>query len=164
MITKIIRTERDKTFLHTLIDEMKCDGSKTVISKNTDKSPTAKQRGLQWKWYGEIAMSGLGADDEKNEVHIRAKYQFAIPIMLRDDVDKDGETGVFTDVYHGFKETIRYYPQHIQSESIKEFTRDWISTEDLTRKQRAEYLTEFQRFWISKGANLTDPSLQGVEL
>lgn len=31
-------------------------------------------------------------------------------------------------------------------------------------RQRAMFLSEFQRFWVSHGVNLTDPSLQGVDL
>jgi hypothetical protein len=51
----------------------------------------------------------------------------------------------------------------VYSAYIKEFASQYISTERLSRKQRAEYLTEFQRYWIGKGVDLTDPASQGLD-
>ena len=39
-------------------------------------SKSTRQRGLQWKWYGEVANSGIGANDIKEDVHILSKWQF----------------------------------------------------------------------------------------
>lgn len=138
-----------------MIDEAPADGSVTVEIKKTAMDSTAKQRRLQWLWYTEVANSGLGQDDDKAAVHIRAKWQFARPIWLRDDE-------VFGIIYNEFIKTITGSVTY--SEFCRDFAKRWISTESMARKQRAEYLTEFQRYWIGKGVELTDPSLQGVDL
>jgi len=46
---------------------------------------------------------------------------------------------------------------------MKVFASQYISTERFTRKQRAEFLTDFQNYWTGKGVELTDPSLQGLD-
>ena len=151
----ILSSESNKNYCLTWIKEKALDGKHTVILKKTDKSPTAAQRRLQWLWNSEVAMSGLGSDDDKMDVHIRAKYQFCRPILLRDN-----EIYGAIDTY--FHDTVKNAEN--KAELIKEFARDYISTEQLTRKQRTEYLTEFQRFWLNKGVNLTNPEMQGVDL
>lgn len=153
--TILLDSDRKKRYCHTLISEIPADGSKTVVVKNTAKDSTAKQRRLQWKWYTEVAQSGLGQDDTKESVHIRAKMQFVHPILMRDDE-------VYPILYNTFKEAVKTSENYALY--IREFADRYISTERLTRKQRAEFLTEFQRDWIVKGVELTDPSLQGVDL
>lgn len=155
MDTIIIDSERQKRYCETRLSEMKVDGSETVEFKKTDASPTARQRRLQWKWYTEVSQSGLGRDDDKNAVHIRAKMMFAHPILMRDDE-------VYPILYDTFKNTVKTSVNYAMF--IKNFSEQYISTERLTKKQRAEYLREFQRYWVGCGANLTDPSLQGVDL
>jgi hypothetical protein len=154
MKTIIISSEMQKTFCKSMLDEMPIDGSKTVIFKNTDMSSTAKQRRLQWLWSKEIAESGLGQDDTKEAVHIRAKLMFAHPILMRDDE-------VYPLLYNAFKETVKTSENY--AFYIRDFASQYISTERLSRKQRAEYLREKQLYWTGKGVNLTDPSLQGLD-
>jgi len=155
MNTIILDSERQRTFCETMLKESKIDGSKTVIFKNTDSSSTARQRRLQWKWNGEVAMSGLGQDDDKNAVHIRAKMMFAHPILMRDDE-------VYPILYDTFKKAVKGSDSYALY--IKEFADQYISTERLTKQQRSEYLRGFQMYWAGKGANLSDPSMQGVDL
>jgi len=155
METIIIISDQNKRYCKTRIDETKADGTNEVIFKKVDKSPTGKQRRLQWLWNTEVALSGIGPDDDKNDVHIRAKYQFARPILLRDD-----EIYGVIDAY--FHETVQNAEE--RGALIKEFARDYIHTEKLNKKQRAEYLTEFQKYWTFKGVNLTDPAAQGLDL
>jgi hypothetical protein len=45
----------------------------------------------------------------------------------------------------------------------REFTEYYISTEQMTRAQRAEYLREFEMFWRGKGVSLTDPNTHGLD-
>jgi hypothetical protein len=155
MKTIILENEQRRTFLLNLIQEKPVDGSVTVEIKKTDTSPTSAQRRLQWLWYSEVAASGLGRDDTKDDVHLTAKWQFCRPILLRDSV-------TFGAIFAGFSEMIEQIDTP-RDEMWREFTRDYISTEKLTRAQRAEYLTEFQRFWTGKGVELTDPALQGLD-
>ena len=150
-----MKSEQSRRYCRTLIDEIPLDGSKTVVFKNTSKDSTAKQRALQWLWCSEIAQSGLGQDDDKESVHIRAKMMFAHPILMRDD-------DVYPILYVTFKKAVQTSENYALY--IKDFASQYISTERLTKAQRAEYLTEFQRYWIGKGANLTDPDTQGKDL
>ena len=152
----IIENEQRKTFVQNLIAEMPVDGSMTVITRQTDKSATAAQRRLQWMWNGEVAASGLGRDDTKEAVHITAKLMFARPILLRDDE-------VFGAVYSGFQTMVEQIEDGTRADFWRDFTKDFISTEKMTRNQRAEYLTDFQRYWTGKGVQLTDPALQGLD-
>ena len=156
MKTIIIDSDRQKTYAKNLIAEMPVDGTMTVVVKKTDMSSTASQRGLQWKWNTEVSQSGLGRDDTKEGVHVTAKWMFARPILLRDDE-------VFGAVYAGFSQMIESIPDRSRSELWRDFTVNYISTEALTKRQRAEYLTEFQMFWAGKGVELTDPAMQGLD-
>lgn len=149
----IVTNQSSKKYLKTEIQKLPDDGSYTVEIKKTGKDSTAKQRRLNWLWCSEIAKSGVGYDDNKMDVHIRGKYKFALPILLRD-------CDIFPIIHAHFMEVTRYAED--RSHLVKEFTRLHISTEQMTKEQRAEYLTDFSQFFISHGVTLTDPSLQGL--
>lgn len=153
----VLSSEREKAYAENLVKQSPPDGSITVVIKKTDISSTAKQRKLAWLWNSEVAASGLGRDDLKEGVHTTCKWMFARPILLRDDE-------VFGAVYAGFSKMVEQIEEGTRSDFWREFTRDFISTERMTMKQRSEYLKSFQYFWTSKGVSLTDPSLQGVDL
>lgn len=156
MIQIIVDSERQKNFCLTKIKELELDGSDTVVFKKTDKSPSARQLRLRWLWFSEVSKSGLGRNDTKEGVDLTAKWQFARPILLRDD-------DTFAIIYDHFMETVKDYSN--KSSMIKEFTMDYISIEKLmSMKQEAEFLTDFQNYWTRAGVALTDPSMQGVNL
>lgn len=155
MITIIIDSKQQKRFAVMTIQEMDTDGKMTVEIKKTSQNATAKQRRLNWLWCGEIAASGVGSKDTKEDVHTWCKWKFAKPILLRDDE-------VFPVVYGAFQKTVTGSDNY--AEYCRIFAEQYISTERLTKRQRAEYLTEMQRFWIMQGVELTDPALQGVDL
>ena len=154
MKTIIISSEREKRYALSLIEQMEVDGSDTVILKKTDDSSTARQRQLQWLWYTETAASGIGSADTKEAVHINSKWVFARPILLRDDE-------VFGIIYEKFMETVKDSINY--SQYCKVFANEYISTERMTRQQRAEFLRDFQNYWTRKGVNLTDPSMHGLD-
>jgi len=150
----IIDSEHKKTYCKTMLEEMPVDGSKTIVFKTTDMSSTSKQRRLSWLWATEVANSGLGQDDTKEDVHTRAKMMFAHPILMRED-------DVYPILYGAFKESVKAHGNY--AKYMKVFASQYISTERFTRKQRAEFLTDFQNYWTGKGVELTDPSLQGLD-
>jgi len=153
--TIIVNSAREKTYTINLVKELPEDGSKTVEIKNTGMSSTAKQRRLQWLWAGEVARSGLGQDDNKEAVHVRAKWMFARPILLRDNE-------LFGILYNAFMDLVKdsiAFP-----ELCRQFTAQHISTERMTKRQRSEYLSEFERYWTCKGVQLTSPDLLGLGL
>lgn len=131
------------------------DGSMVVKIQKVDKSVTAKQRGLWWKWMKDVSESGKGQDDTKEAIHIRAKWQFGRPVLLRDD-------DLFGIIYHQFMGYVQGTPGF--AECCRAFSEQYISTERMTRKQRAEMMTDFQRFWTGHGVNLTDPDDFGKDL
>lgn len=155
MKTKIINSPQDKKFCKTMIDEMECDGSMTVDMKKTPKDATYKQQKLWFKWCGEVANSGIGGNDNTNDVHIESKWRFVRPVLLEEDE-------LFGMIYDTFIKTIK--GSSLEPEYSKKFADKWIHTNDLTRKGRCKSLDQFQRYWIQKGFALTDPSLQGVDL
>ena len=132
------------------------DSSMTVVIKKTGKDSTAKQRGLQWMWFGEIAESGLGSEDTKDDVHLKAKWKFARPIFLRD-------SELFGAVFAGFELMVKDYDFELKRACYKEFTQDYIKTEYMNKAQRAEFLTNLQDFWLRKGVNLSDPARYGLD-
>jgi len=157
MKTIVIKSDKSKIYCRSLLDELPIDGTKEVIFKNVDTSSTAKQQGLQWRWNGEVAASGVGSDDTKEGVHITAKWMFARPILLRDDA-------VFGAVFAGFSQMVEQVGDRSRKEMWREFTEYHISTQKMTTKQRAEYLRDFERYWVGKGVDLTDPKMRGVDL
>ena len=144
----IIDSERQKKYAKTLIGEMPLDGSCEVITKKVDKRLTTKQRALWFIWCRDVALSGVGSNDTVIDVHTSEKWRVIRPILLRDDE-------VFGIIYNAFMQTIQ--GSLVFSESCKIFTRDYISTERLNRNQRAESLSEFEKYWFNKGVNLTIP-------
>lgn len=136
--------------LITRIRELDVDGKlKVVISAAGSKS--VKQRGLQWKWYTEVANAGIGGkhDDTKDGVHLVSKWRWAVPILLRDNE-------FFNSLYAAW--------MHLHSndeDRVRWFIDNHVRTESFTTSQMAEFLTDFQRHYGSM-VNLTDPSTFGL--
>jgi len=136
------------------IEEIKlcpCDGKlKVTISDAGTKS--ARQRGLQWIWYGDIAKSGKGGRhcDTPEGVHLVCKYRFALPIFIRDN-------GYFSDLW-----SIWYAAYKRDEKRILFFIDREVSTEEFSTSQMAEYLTEIQKDCYSKEIVLTDPDFRGL--
>ena len=149
-------SDRQKRYTKSLIDQIEPDGAMTVVVKKTDKSPTARQMRLRWLWMDEVAKSGIGRFDTAFDVDLGAKYQFAIPILLKDD-------DIFYMLYDHFTKTIEAYVN--KSELVKSFCERHVSISKLmTRRQQAQYLTNFQMYWDSKGVGLTNPDDLKVDL
>ncbi|GAF78770.1 unnamed protein product, partial [marine sediment metagenome] len=77
----IIKSDKDKRYCHTRIDEIEPDGTQEVTFKKVSQNYTAKQNRLRWLWSTETANSGIGQHGTKNMVHLAAKWQFVRPIM-----------------------------------------------------------------------------------
>ena len=107
-------------------------------------SKNARQRGLQWLWYGEVANSGFGAYDIKDDVHIAAKWKFAKPILLRDDEVFAAVWPELEKLYMQDKKTMKWIAEHFISTEGKGFAIN-------------EYLTEFERYYRQHGVQLTVP-------
>lgn len=133
------------------INDMPVDGSvKVVISNAASKS--AKQRGLQWQWYSEVANAGVGGEreDTKEGVHLISKWRFAIPILQRDD-------DFFAELLYAWKSHHEEEPN-----AMLWFVANHVSTEVFTTSQMTEYLDDFQRHY-SEHVNLTNPSIYGLD-
>jgi hypothetical protein len=123
---------------------------KVTISDAGNKSD--KQRGLQWIWYNDVVQAGVGGkhEDTPKGVHLISKYWWAIPIFCRDDE-------FFGDLYAEFMRR-----HEGDQERIMWFVDQYVSTEKFNVSQMAEYLTQFQQYYLSKGVNLTDPEFRGL--
>lgn len=125
------------------INEQEINGAVSVRLVDT-KSKSIRCRGLQWMWNTEVADSGLGRYDTKIDVHRAAKWKWAVPILLRDDQD-------FCDLW---PELLRLYES--DADKMKYIVDHFVSTEG-AGFAIGEYLTDFQRYWSSKGVALTIP-------
>lgn len=146
----LISHEVKKNLINRIMD-IDCDG-KTKVTLSNAGSKSQKQRGLQWKWYSELALSGIGRHDDKDKIHIQSKYKWAIPILLRDDE-------FFADLYAMYKEKYLTNP-----ERMRFFVDSQVHTEKFNTSQMAEYLTGFQHYWLNQGVQLTNPDLYGIKL
>jgi len=151
----ILNSEQQKNYCLTWINEQKLDGKRTVILRNTDLSPTARQRRTWRMWCREIAMSGLGQHDIPEDVHIAMKWKIVRPMLLE-------SSELFSELYNHFMQLVAFHQD--KAEKCREFARDYISTEKLSKEQRIESLRLLFRYWVDKGVNLTDPNLRGVDL
>lgn len=127
------------------IMELDCD-SKTKITIASAGNKSARQRGLQWMWYTEVAKAGIGGrhEDTKDGVHLAAKFRWCLPIQLRD-------SDFFAELYLLFVEKYGNDPDRIEW-----FVDTQCSTEALSTSQMGEFLTEFQQHY-GQHVNLTDP-------
>jgi len=117
-------------------------GIKVTISDSMSKS--ARQRGLQWLWNTDVANSGYGSYDTKEDVHRAAKWKWAVPILIRDDPD-------FAELW---PELLHLYEKN--PEIMKYIVDNFVSTED---KDFAihEYLTDFEQYYRGNGVDLCIP-------
>jgi len=145
MKTIIIDSKSKKDFCKKYIDDMPLDGKNTVVFKKSSTGCTDDQRRLNWMWCHEVAGSGIGEDETALDVHIRCKYKFGLPILMEEDE-------IFPIIFVKFQEAVQYAPN--RSALYKIFCSEYIRTENFTKHQRARYLKNFQRFWISQGVNL----------
>lgn len=141
----ILHTEFIRDNAIARINKIECDGKVMVtISNSGDKS--ARQRGLQWRWYTDVANAGIGGkhEDTKEGVHLVSKYRWAIPILVRDD-------HFFSEIYNAWFEACKNHDERKQW-----FVENQVHTESFNTSQMAEFLTEFQRHY-GQYVNLTDP-------
>ncbi len=150
-----INNINDIKFCQGQILELPHDGSFTIEIKKTNKSSSGKQRRLNWMWCSEIAKSGIGSRDTKEDVYIESKWQFARPILLREDE-------IFGVLYNHFIEVASEFEGY--PEKCKQFADQYISIEKMSMANRSEYMRDFQSFWSRKGVALTDPDLLGLDL
>ena len=124
--------------------EIPLDGkTKLVISNAGDRS--VRQNALYWLWNTFVANSGMGSYDTKETVHLAAKMRWAIPILIRDDEN-------FASLYSVWKQLYGS-----DTERMEWFADMQVSTAIFTTHQMAEYLTDYQRFYLDHGVSLPIP-------
>lgn len=132
------------------IRDLPADGKRKVVISDAG-SKSARQRGLQWRWYTDVAQAGIGGahEDTKEGVHLVSKYRWALPILIRDDEFFAQLWSAWSTNHQGDEDALRW------------FVDTQIHTEKFTTSQMAEYLTEFQRHY-GQLVNLTDPDDRGL--
>lgn len=133
------------------IKDKLADGkTQVVISAAAGKS--ARQRGLQFLWYTNVSKSGMGGRHEESveACHVASKFRWAIPILIRDDPN-------FAEIYtmwvekHGDNPEMMFY-----------FADVWVHTEVFNLSQMAEFLTNFQEYYLNHGFPLVNPDDLGL--
>ena len=133
------------------IKDLPVDGkTQVVISAAAGKS--TRQRGLQFLWYTNVAKSGMGGRHEESveACHIASKYRWAIPIFVRDDEH-------FSEIY---TEWMKMYGD--DSDRMFWFADKMVHTEKFTVSQMAEFLTNFQEYYLNHGFPLVNPDDLGL--
>lgn len=126
------------------IKDLVCDGKlKLVISNAGDRS--VRQNALYWLWNTFVADSGMGSYDTKEAVHLAAKKRWGIPILRRDDENFAALYSVWKKLYGNNEERMDW------------FADKQVSTAIFTTHQMAEYLTDYQRFYLDNGVSLPLP-------
>lgn len=146
----IINSDQVKENLMSRIFSIPTDG-KTKVTIGPSGSKSAKQRGLQWKWFTEVSEAGIGGkhEDTKEGVALLAKWRWAIPILIRDDLFFADLFAVYREKWNNDEARMRY------------FIDVYVHTEQFNTSQMAEFLTEFQRHY-SQSVNLTEPQEKGL--
>jgi hypothetical protein len=125
------------------LDEFDLTGLiKITISDKKDKS--ARCRGLQWRWYTDVANSGMGSYDTKEDVHRAAKWRWAVPILKRD-------SDSFSKLYAGL------FKEHGEDKEIMRYIMDEFVSTESEGFAIGEYLTEFEQYYRGHGVPLTVP-------
>ena len=125
------------------LDELELSGS-TKITISSQANKTDRCRGLQWRWNTDVANSGMGSFDTKDDVHLAAKWKWAVPILKRDNAEF---STLYTSLFREYgenKEVMRYIINEFVSTESKGFA-------------IGEYLTDFERFYRGHGVPLTTP-------
>jgi len=126
------------------IRELPVDGKlKLVISNAGDRS--VRQNALYWLWNTFVANSGMGSYDTKEAVHRAAKKRWAIPILRRDDENFASLYSIWRQLYGSDIDRMNW------------FCDNQVSTAIFTTHQMAEYLTDYQRFYLGHGVSLPIP-------
>lgn len=129
------------------IKSIPADGKiKVTISNAGDRS--TRQNSLLWLWNTEVASSGKGSYDEKEAVHRAAKQRWVIPILIRDDETFAELYKIWAQLYKGDVDRINW------------FVDNQVSTATLSTHQMGELLTQYQRFYVGHGVELTNPEDQ----
>ena len=115
---------------------------KVVLSDSMSKS--ARQRGLQFRWYTDVVNSGFGSWDNKDDLHTASKWKFARPILLRDDELFGAVWPELEKAFMQDKRTMKWISEHFLSTEGEGFAMH-------------EYLSDFERYWRDKGVALTIP-------
>ena len=139
-----------KLALSQLMDDPADGTTKVVFSAAKDKS--ARQRGLQFIWYGDVIKAGVGGltEGDVKRLHLASKYRWCLVIQIRDDED-------FAALWLDYWGRWEGNPAKLEW-----FVDRFVSTEALNQSQMAEYLTEFQRHYADNiGVNLSDPNEYG---
>jgi len=124
--------------------EIPLDGkTKLVISNAGDRS--VRQNALYWLWNTFVANSGMGSYDTKESVHRAAKMRWAIPILRRDDEFFASLYSIWRQLYGSDADRMNW------------FCDNQVSTAIFTTHQMAEYLTDYQRFYLGHGVSLPMP-------
>ena len=160
---KAIRTRLtdEKALEYTIgrIREQELNG-KVMVTIHNAVPKTARQRGLQHLWYEDVVNSGIGGkyEEDTTSLDLFVKWQWVLKILLYDPgMDPEWQAD-FQDLFLDYSARYKHNPR-----KMKFFIKNFVHTEDLPVDLMAKVLTEFERYYLSKGAKLRDPSLYGYD-
>lgn len=142
--------------IHSFLNDLPDNESQSVVIGNWKATKSDKQRRLNWMWNNEVSKSGKGSRDNPDDVHLDAKYTFALPLLLAGD---DEYSAWIQDKFLALVNDRKK-----DGEIVRKFIKYDIETERMKPDMVAQFLKDYQNYWTAKGVRLTDPSLQGLDL
>lgn len=114
---------------------------------------SAQQNSLMWLWLTEIEEQ-TGVD--KEDIHDRFKYEYAVPIFMRDD---EGYAQMIQAV-----KALRKLGMDNEYKTVRKFIVENTSTTDFDTKQMTEYLDRLWRYAVvERGYRLSHPDDRGMD-
>lgn len=144
-VTRVIETERDRTFLYRLIAAQK--KLPFTVSIDKGKRRSVEQNKLQRLWMKEAAEQLQ--DRSAEEVRGECKLMFGVPILR-------SENEAFRDAYDTHVKGLPYPTKlAMMMEPL-----DFPVTRLMTTRQKKAYLDAVQQHFLEQGVVLTDPERQ----
>jgi hypothetical protein len=145
--TIIISSEELKRRAIAIINALPLDPVHELVTREHRKDRSAAQKGLYFIWVGVIA-NELG--ETKDDIHLRCKRQFLVPIYMRDDPYGYGSMMMTVLDVHRLGLKVKAKQQTAQIVKL-------TSTNDANVDQFREYLDDIEKYYITLGIILPHP-------
>jgi len=137
-----LRNRAIAVLLHLPLDPV-CE----IVIREHKKDRSASQHSLYWLWMTVIA-NELG--ETKDDIHLRSKKMFLVPIFERDDPEGYGKMIAAVRLIH--KLDLKTSAKTLASQIVK-----LTSTTDCTVAQFTEMLNDIEKYYITLGITLPHP-------
>jgi len=144
--TLILNDERVRARALLILESVPLDPVLEVVIREHKSNRSMAQKGLYFDWVGRVA-NALG--EEKEDVHIRCKRKFFLPVYIRDQTEPYYSTALLI-------ENVKQYDVKAAKDLRENLVR-LTSTNDANTAQFTECLNDLEKQAISLGIFLPHP-------